>query len=254
MDALTLYLEPTGLDVTYYRHGQGEPLLFLHAILGLQGWEPVLDELSTSFDVIAPHAPGWGPSQDWDVLDGPLDIAMFYDDFLQALDVNCANVFGVSIGAWMAAELAAIFPQRVQKLILLNPLGMWFEALPGEDPFAQHPMKPTEVLFSEPSLRERLLLQDQDKTEVYIRETHDLKAAAKFLWPLPDTGVRKRLPRISAPTRVVTSEHDAVVLPSYGQHWQHAINGATLTTLAGAGHLATLEAPEACAQLARDFF
>ncbi|PON14187.1 hypothetical protein C2W62_30390 [Candidatus Entotheonella serta] len=61
MDAMTLYLEPTGLDVSYYRHGQGEPLLFLHAILSLQGWEPILDALSTSFDVIAPYAPGWGP-------------------------------------------------------------------------------------------------------------------------------------------------------------------------------------------------
>lgn len=181
MDAMTLYVEPTGLDVTYYRHGRGEPLLFLHAILGLKGWEPVLDALSDSFDVIAPHAPGWGPSEDWDSLDGPLDIALFYNDFLQALGVDQANVMGISIGAWMAAELAAVFPHRVQKLMLLNPLGIWFEAIPGEDPFAQHPMKPTEVLFSHPSLRQPLLLQGDDKTEVYIREIHDLKAAAKFL-------------------------------------------------------------------------
>lgn len=52
----------------------------------------------------------------------------------------------------------------------------------------------------------------------------------------------------------MTSEKDTVVPPPYGPHWQQAINGATLTTLPGVGHLATLEQPEACAQLARDFF
>ncbi len=138
--------------------------------------------------------------------------------------------------------------------MLFNPLGMWFESVPGEDPFAQHPMKPTEVLFANPSHREALLLQDRDKTEVYIQETHDLKAAAKFLWPIPDTGIRKRLPRIRAATQVVVSENDAVVPTCYGPHWQHAIHGATLITLPEAGHLATLEAPEGCAQLAKAFF
>ena len=57
-----------------------------------------------------------------------------------------------------------------------------------------------------------------------------------------------------APTLVVTSEKDAVVPPPYGAHWQHAIPNAALTTLAGAGHLATLEQPEACARLATEFF
>ncbi len=254
MDRLTLRVEPTGLDVHYYRHGHGDPVLFLHGILGMQGWDPMLEALAQSCDVIAPYAPGWGPSQDWDALDGPLDIAMLYRDILDALGIASAHVFGTSIGAWMAAELAAIYPPCVRTLVLLNPLGLWLEDTPGEDPFAQHPMKPTEVLFAEPSLREQLLLADRDKTEAYLQEIHDLKAAAKFLWPIPDTGVHKRLPRISAATLVVTSDKDVVVPPPYGVHWQHAIPNAALTTLADAGHLATFEQPEACARIATEFF
>ena len=94
----------------------------------------------------------------------------------------------------------------------------------------------------------------QDTTEVYVREMHDLKAAAKFLWPIPETGVRKRLPRIGAPTLVVTSEQDKIVLPVYGPQWQQAIKGALLTTLPGVGHLANLEQPEVFARTVAVFF
>lgn len=254
MECQTLRVEPTGLDVPYYRKGKGAPMLYLHSIAGMPGWERALEHLAASFDVIAPYAPGWGPSQDWDALDGPLDIALFYSDLLRALDVGQAHVLGISIGAWMAAELAAIFPQRVQRLVLVNPMGMWLDDAPGEDPFAQHPMKPTEVLFADPSMRATLLIEGQDRTEVYVQEMHNLKAAAKFLWPIPDTGVRKRLPRIGAPTLIVIGDKDRVILPPHGMAWQQAIRGAQLTTLAGAGHLADLEQPQAFARMAAGFF
>jgi pimeloyl-ACP methyl ester carboxylesterase len=250
----TLRVEPGGLDVPCYRKGEGTPLLYMHSIAGMPGWMPALEHLAASFDVIAPYAPGWGPSQDWDALDGPLDIALFYSDLLQALKIEQIHVLGISIGAWMAAELAAIFPQRVRRLVLVNPIGMWLDDAPGEDPFAQHPMKPTEVLFAEPSRRATLLMAGRERTDVYVQEVHDLKAAAKFLWPIPDTGVCKRLPRIGAPTLVVSSDKDRVILPPHGVAWQQAIPGAQLTTLAGAGHLADLEQPQAFARLAAEFF
>lgn len=132
-------------------------------------------------------------------------------------------------GRYNKLRYVNVWPRPIQ-----NPPPIW---IPGGgsietwDFCAQHPMKPTEVLFANPSHREALLLQDRDKTEVYIQETHDLKAAAKFLWPIPDTGIRKRLPRIRAATQVVVSENDAVVPTCYGSHWQHAIHGATLITL-----------------------
>ncbi len=249
----TLQIEPMGLSVAYHRRGHGEPLLYCHPILSTPTGDPLLEALAMAFDVMAPYAPGWGPSTDLETLAGPLDVALFYHDFLQALHIGSAHLLGISIGAWMAAELAAIFPERVRKLVLVNPMGIWREEIPGADPFAQHPLRPTEVLFAEPTLRERLLLHGRDHTEVYLHEVHDLKAAARFLWPIPDTGVAKRLRRISAPTLIVVSERDKVVVPAYGSLWQQAIAGARLTTMAGAGHLANLEQPEVLAQVATAF-
>ena len=118
MSLQKLHLANSGLDVHYYRAGRGEPLLYLHHLIGIAGFEPALQNLAESFDVIAPYAPGWGPAKDdLDKIDpGPLDLTLHLCDVMDALGLASANVVGISIGAWMAAELAAIAPQRVRKL------------------------------------------------------------------------------------------------------------------------------------------
>jgi pimeloyl-ACP methyl ester carboxylesterase len=255
MQAQTVLVGPDKLAVRYYRAGAGAPLLYLHHLLGINGFEPALEQLSRHYDVIAPYAPGWGPAKDDlpKIDPGPLDITLHQGDVLDALGVEAAHVVGISIGAWMAAELAAITPRRVRSLVLFNPLGLWLEQSQGEDPFAQHPGFPSRILFSQPHLREELLINGHDKMDAHVEELLNLRASAKFLWPITDTGVRRRLPRIKARTLVVTSEKDAIVPAAHGRAWQSAIAGAQLQTLAGAGHLAELEQPEAFAGVVRGF-
>lgn len=255
MNLATVSVGAARRTVHYYRHGQGQPLLYLHHMLGLLGFEAALAKLAESFDVIAPYAPGWGPAKDdlTDIDPGPLDLTLHHVDLLNALNIKSAHVVGVSIGAWMAAELAAIAPQRVDSLVLVNPLGLWLDDVGGADPFAQHPGMPSQVLFSEPDMRKQFLLDGRDKMDAHVEELLNLRASAKFLWPIPDTGVKRRLPRIEAPTLIATSEHDVVVPAAYGPAWRDAIAGSRLTTIPNAGHLAELEQPDAFANLVRDF-
>jgi pimeloyl-ACP methyl ester carboxylesterase len=256
MELRTLRIATSGRTVHYYRAGKGEPLLYLHHVAGLAGFEPALALLAESFDVIAPFAPGWGPAKDdlEGIERGPLDLTLHHGDLLDALRLERAHVVGISIGAWMAAELAAIFPARVQRLVLVNPLGIWLEQAQGADPFAQHPLEPTRVLFADPKLRESTLLAGHTSLlEGLIAEVLALRASAKFLWPIPDTGVAARLPRIRAATLVATSEKDVVVPAAHGSAWQKLIPGARLAVLPAAGHLAELEQPAAFAALVREF-
>ena len=256
MNLQTIAVGSDGLASRYYRAGRGEPLLYLHHFLGLIGFEPALAALAERYDVIAPFAPGWGPAKDDlpKMNTGPLDLTLHLCDVLDALGVASAHVAGISIGGWMAAELAAIAPQRVRKLVLVNPLGLWLEDAPGEDPFAQHPGNPSEVLFADRESRKKYLVEGRNPLDALVEELLNLRAGAKFLWPIPDTGVKRRLPRIKAPTLVVTSEHDAIVpAAAYGAAWQRAIPGAKLGRLTGAGHLAELEQPERFAALVTEF-
>ena len=255
MELKTIHVGHEGRTVHYYRAGQGKPLLYLHHLLGIRGFEPALAQLAEHYDLIAPFAPGWGPAKDDlpDIDPGALDLTLHYCDLLDALGVTQADVVGISIGAWMAAELAAISPQRVAQLVLVNPLGLWLDEVGGEDAFAQHPGFPSRVLFSDRSMREKLLIAGRDKMEAHVEELLNLRAGAKFLWPIPDTGVKRRLPRIKARTLIATSEKDTIVPAAYGPAWQAAIPGAQLTTLPDAGHIAELEQPDAFSALVRGF-
>lgn len=255
MKRKTISVGPSGLEVHYYRSGRGEPLLYLHHLLGLAGFEPALARLAESFDVIAPFAPGWGPAKDdLPLFDpGPLDLTLHHCDLLDALAIESTHVVGISIGAWMAAELAAIAPQRVRKLVLANPLGLWLDDVGGEDPFAQNPGSPSEVLFTATGMREQFFFEGRDQLDAHVEELLNLRASAKFLWPIPDTGVARRLPRIQAPTLVIISENDVIVPAAYGPAWRDAIPGAQLKTIADAGHLAELEQPDPFAALVAAF-
>ena len=251
-DLQTIATQPTGREVYYYRAGSGQPLLFLHGVIGLTGWEDTLETLSQSFDVIAPFHPGWGPAKDQ--LEGvstTLDLLVHYNDLLETLGLEQVSVAGISVGGWIGAELAAIMRRRVDKLVLINPLGIWDEANPGEDFFAQSPGAPTAVQFSEPGLRKSLLVEGRDGLEARLQEALDLRAAAKFLWPIPDSGVEAHLSRITAPTLVVTSGGDKVLPAALGERWVASIPGAQATVLPEAGHAAQLEQPAAVAELIR---
>ena len=215
----TLDLRPGGQTAHVWQGGDADApaLLFLHPITGIPRWGDALEALASDFHVIAPYQPGWGPAKDDlpGARDG-LDLVLFNVDLLNTLGVDSAHVVGVSIGAWIAAEIAAIRPDAVQSLTLINPLGLWSEEHPGEDVFAQHPGFPTAVLFSNPDKRNELLMADRDPMDAYVTELLDLRASAKFLWPIPDTGVGRRLVRIDTRTLVATSENDNVVAKEDG--------------------------------------
>jgi pimeloyl-ACP methyl ester carboxylesterase len=128
--------------------------------------------------------------------------------------------------------------------VLVNPLGVWREEAPGEDPFAQAPGRGSAVLFADPSRREELLIAGRNRIDVFVEEQLNLRAGAKFLWPIPDTGIERRLRRIKAPALIVTGGKDRVVPRYYGDLWREAIAGSELREIADAGHVFDLEAPE----------
>ena len=75
------------------------------------------------------------------------------------------------------------------------------------------------------------------------------EAAARAFWPLGNTHLEKRLGLIAAPTLILWGERDAVLPPSYAKKFAAGINGSTrVETVAGAGHLAYLDQPDAVAR------
>jgi len=122
-----------GARMHYVRTGDGsKPALVLAHGFSDHGlcWEPNAIELEDQFDVILPDARGHGLSQRvsrGEQIDGAADLAAL----LEALGVSGALVGGHSMGAAVAAELAARFPQLVRGLLLEDP--PWGMPTPGEE-------------------------------------------------------------------------------------------------------------------------
>lgn len=226
--------------------GSGPPLLYLHGAFGYLGWPDFLNKLSERFTVYAPLHPGFGESGDADDFDDLLDLTLFHLDLLDELGLERPDVVGHFFGAMMAAELAAIAGHRVNRLILTSPMGLWLEDDPGIDYFAATPGKLKSILFADADGdAASRWLPDADSDEQRhlqrIERTRSLATIAKFMWPIPDKGLKKRLRRIVSPTMIIVAENDQLVAPAYGKAFADQIQGAEVATISGAGHLCQLE-------------
>jgi pimeloyl-ACP methyl ester carboxylesterase len=238
--------------------GSGDPLLFLHGAGGLRGWPPFLEALAQSFRVIAPEHPGFGQSDGLEILDDIVDLALYYTEFMDAMDLDDPYLVGHSLGGMIGAEVAAIAPERVSKLVLVAPVGLWLDEHPVVDFFSMTPEELTGALFHDPAspIAHEMMAMPSDpdaQLEAVLERTKNLAAAGKFLWPIPDKGLKKRIHRIVAPTLLLWGASDRLVPLVYGDEFLRRIDGARLTILKGAGHLVPYERPDAFVEVVADF-
>ncbi len=101
----------------------------------------------------------------------------------------------------VAAELAAHYPNRVGRLVLLAPIGLWRDDEPVADMFAVHFRKLPGLLYADSEVKARMAPGPAVlEVEAEVKRVQGMTTVAKFTWPIPDRGLRRRLYRITAPT------------------------------------------------------
>jgi pimeloyl-ACP methyl ester carboxylesterase len=238
--------------------GSGSPLLFLHGWTGVQPGDPLLSRLAEHYRVIAPRMPGFGESTGTENLLDLHDLLYYELDFLDTLGLRGLPVIGHSLGAMIAAELAAVQPERFTAQALIAPMGLWNADYPVADFFAMSPAQLAAAMYHDPeSPVAQAAARPPEDNETYIAFMLDrakaLATTAKYLWPIPNRGLSKRLHRVSAPTLLVWGESDRIVLPRYAEDYQAAIPQAKVETIAEAGHLPQLEQPDRLAEVLLGF-
>ena len=236
----------------------GEPLLYLHGAGGNNGIEGFLEELGKDFKVFAPHFPGYGESTGNEHIDDVVDAALFYHQLMDELGIPNANVVGHSMGGMLAAELAALDVHRAKKLILVAPAGFWIDANPIPDFFAAQLNEIAPLLFHDtnsPMAKMMTAIPEDFKAleTMYVERVKRLATASKFLWPIPDRGLKKRAYRIQSPTLLVWGESDRLIPPAYAKEFQSRIKGSKLEVIKAAGHMVQYEQPEAFVKTVKAF-
>lgn len=246
----TLTVDVNGFPCRVWRKGSGPKLGFLAGFGGLPRWVPFLDRIAERRTVIVPSLPGFPGATGHTVLDNHLDWVIAVHQLLREADLAGADLAGSSVGGAFAADMAAIFPDLVKRLVLIAPFGLFDEEEPATDPWAQRADNVAGLMCAEPANWKALvdMPAGANSIEWPIEMTRASEAAARAFWPLGNTQLAKRLPLIEVPTLILWGDQDRIVPASYASKFAKGIAGQSrVQTIAGAGHLAHLDQPQAVA-------
>jgi pimeloyl-ACP methyl ester carboxylesterase len=248
------------VPLTVHVQGEGPAVLFFHGPWGLT-WGPFLDALTQAFSVYAPEHPGTTPGLPESVhhVDSLWDLVLCYDELLDQLGLSEVMLVGHSFGAMVACEVAAARPARARRLVLIDPIGLWRDDAPVVNWMLVAPAELARHVFHDPEVAaaKGLFSIPEDPEEAALartRLTWAMGATGKFIWPIPDKGLKKRLHRLEATsTLLIWGEEDRLVPLAYAGEFSRRLPETRVEVVRAAGHAPHLEQPAAVANLVQAF-
>jgi len=251
-----------GTRLHYLDRGRGPVALLVHGFpLNATMWLEQMALLSDVRRCVAVDLRGCGRS------DPPTEPALTMerhaDDLaalIDVLDVEKVDLVGLSMGGYVALAFAELHPQQLRTLALVDTRSEadTDEGRRRRDDTGQRLMTHGRFDLAErmepqlvaarasPAVRRRI------RSMIETTRYETILAALEGMKGRPDR--TPILGRIGVPTAVITGEHDVIAPPAAGRAMADAVAGAVYVEIAGAGHLAPLEAPGAVATALRELF
>ncbi len=256
---------PVG-KIQLWRGGSGPTLVYLHSTGG-EATHPALEQLTESYEVLVPMFPGFEESEGIESIDGMEDAVFHLLDLWELLELDAPPILGLSLGGWLALELATRYPEKVGKMVLVNPVGIYLPDAPMDEMFGRTPGELARMLFADQSYPIAAAMHAMDAfagdvgkqteipLEVVLPMWKALGATARLGWDpyLHNPKLRSRLRRITAPTLIVAGAQDGLVPAVYAETFAAEIPGARLEVIEGAAHWLPFEKPDELAALVRGF-
>ncbi len=223
--------------------GAGRPILLLHGGGGTATMLGLSQALATQARVLLPTHPGFDGTIRPNNLQGVSQLAGFYLQLLEALDLHEVLVMGSSIGGWAAAEMSVADSRRIAGLVLLNPVGIQVPDAPLTDVsgltrlelvrLASH--NPDQVLANTPpQTPERVAMLATNAAALAAYDNGQAMMAA---------GLRDQLAQVRTPALVLWGESDGIASTAYGQAYAAAFAHGRYEPIHKAGHLPHIEQP-----------
>ena len=241
-----------------WEKGRGPVIAILPGYGGALAWTPFYEALAEQHRVVVLSLPGFiGGGEGHHELDTHLDWMLAVRQLIEGAGAAGGDLLGVGWGGALAADAAAIWGKAlVRRLVLISPFGIFDDDHRTTNLWAQPATEIPKIVVSDPKKFAPLLERPKDVPDVEwkILTARTAEAAARFLWPLGDTGLAKRLPLITQPTLLVWGRDDRVIPFAYSEKFTSGISGPTqVVRVERAGHLADLDQPSEIAKLVSGF-
>ena len=249
------HLEREGVSIFFEESGAGKPLVLGHSFLcdGAM-WAPQLGPLAARARIVNVDLRGHGRSG---AVRHPFTLYDAVDDVLAVLDhvgIERAVWAGLSIGGMVALRAALRAPDRVAALILLDTDAgaerlvkkLRYRVLSlGAGLFGMRPFLPAilPLMFGRTTLRANAPLVEDWRSRFASVDVPSIRVVLEGL--LGRDSVLDQLARIRVPALVLTGEEDKAIPSALTAEIAARLPDAALVRIPGAGHLSTLEQPEA---------
>jgi 3-oxoadipate enol-lactonase len=261
-------VEVENIEMAYRVDGSGEPVLLIGGFTMVkESWEPQVVELAKQFRVISFDNRGVGettvPAEPFTVAEMAADTVGLMD----ALGIDSAHIFGVSMGGLIAQVLALDYPDRVRKVALgctshggrhaVQPHKEVMELLAkASDPTI--PVREAIRLRLPTIFSDRFIRAEPERLEEFVRLTEQHwptpQGAAGQMGALSVFNVKKRLGEIRCPVLAITGSEDRMMPPENSRLLAEGIAGAELYLVEEAGHSFFFEKPAEVNRVLIDFF
>jgi 3-oxoadipate enol-lactonase len=211
----------------------GEPVVFLHGNLETgeiwYGWVP---RMAQRFRLYRPDLPGFGHSKapsnfEWSLVNYTKVVA----DFLDAIGAPAAHIVGAKTGGAIAMQFAATYPKRTRSLVVAS--GPFSSVDPKMESASQ------QLRLGSAATREEIAYFDKLKDETSPDTRRGLQSILSAI------NVEKILPKIAAPTLIITSDRSALQTVETVLRYQPKIpNSRLLVLTSDAYHVAVANADE----------
>ena len=245
MDFAASFVELNGCRTHVRRAGRGQTLLFLHGASGMPAILPCLHRLAERFDVVVPEHPGYGRSDEPEWLESIHDMAYFYLDFLEKLDLKDVLLVGNSMGGWIALEIAVRSTARIRSMVVVSPAGVKAPGVLPADTFLMSPEEQVRALVFDQKLAEARLAEPMtpEALDTALKNRH---TTARLAWEprFHDPHLPKWLHRIKVPVTIVWGEQDKILPVALAYEFKKLIKNSKLEIIPQCGHLPHAEKPD----------
>jgi triacylglycerol lipase len=244
-----------GAKIHYQEAGSGPVVILLHGLGGdASNWAPTIGPLSKKYRVIVPDQIGFGRS------DKPFlnyrvgTLVDFLAGFYHELKIDRASLVGNSLGGFTAAAFTLAYPEKVDRLVLVDAAGF---ALPKDqkvDPRILNGLNPStrEAIKQVMSLvfyNKALFASDAAVDAFFAKKvaTGDGYTIQRFIDSIinGEDVLDNRLGAIKEPTLIIWGREDGLTPLALGERFKNEIKGSEMVVIEKCGHVPQLErAPE----------